>query len=166
MSHFNTFLESLNSIRPTIQLTFEFSRTEMKVEAHPDLPTDIVESLPFLELEIMCKSNDDLVFRIYRKSCHAGNYLYAFSYQTLSQKTSVIRGLFLMAFRYCDPQHLQEELLGIQQNFLQRTYERDQEGKLASLASITICWEHHSVCRENRSLWQPSLSHTIPACTN
>ena len=87
MSHFDTFLERLNSIRPTIQFTFEFSRTEMKVEDQPDLPTGIVESLLFLELEIMCKSNDDPVFRIYRTPGHAGNYLYAFSYQTLSQKT-------------------------------------------------------------------------------
>ena len=122
MSLFDTFLEHLNSIRPTIQFTFELSRTEMKVEGQPDLPADIVESLPFLELEVMRKTNGDLVFRIYRKACHAGNYLHAFSYQPLFQKTSVIRGLFLRAFRYCDPQHLQEELLGIQQNFLQLGY--------------------------------------------
>ena len=56
ISLFDTFLECLNSIQPMIQFTFEPSRTERKIEGQPDLPTDIVESLPFLELEIMYKS--------------------------------------------------------------------------------------------------------------
>ena len=122
MSLFATFMEHLNSIRPTIQFTFELSRTEREIEGLPDLPADIVESLPFLELEVMRKSNGKLVFRIYRKPCHAGNYLHAFSYQPLSQKTSVIRGLFLRAYRYCDQQYLQEELQLVQQSFLQLGY--------------------------------------------
>ena len=122
MSLFATFLEHLNSIRPTIQFTFELSRRERVIEGLPDLPTDIVESLPFLELEVMRKSNGKLVFRIYRKPCHAGNYLHAFSYQPLSQKTSVIRSLFLRAYRYCEEQYLQEELQTVQQGFLQLGY--------------------------------------------
>ena len=110
MTMFETFLDLLNSIRPSIQFTFELSRTERTVPGQPDLPTDVTESLPFLELDVMRKADGNLTFRIYRKPCHAGNYPHAFSHQPLSQKSTVIRGFFLRAFRYCDPQYLQEEL--------------------------------------------------------
>ena len=70
----------------------------------------------------MRKADGSLTFRIYRKPCHAGNYLHAFSHQPLSQKSTVIRGLFLRAFRYCDPQYLQEELQLVEHSFLQLGY--------------------------------------------
>ena len=90
MATFETFLDLLNSIRPTIQFTFELSRTDRFIDGQPSLPPDVTESLPFLELEVMRKSTGNLTFRIYRKPCHAGNYLHAFSHQPLSQNTTVI----------------------------------------------------------------------------
>ena len=56
MTMFETFLDLLNSIRPSIQFTFELSRTERIVPGQPDLPADVTESLPFLELDVMCKT--------------------------------------------------------------------------------------------------------------
>ena len=61
-------------------------------------------------------------FSIYRKLCHAGNYLHAHSYQPLFQKTSVIRNLFLRAYRYCDEQFIQDEEARIRHDFLQLGY--------------------------------------------
>ena len=62
------------------------------------------------------------IFSIYRKPCHAGIYLHAYSYQPLFQKTSVIRNLFLRAYRYCDKQFIPDEESRIKQDFLQLGY--------------------------------------------
>ena len=67
-------------------------------------------------------TNDSFAFSIYRKPVHAGNYLHAYSYQPLSQKSTVIRSLFLRAYRFCDKQFLKEEEDRIKQNFLDLGY--------------------------------------------
>ena len=61
-------------------------------------------------------------FSIFRKPCHVGNYIHAYSYQPLFQKQSVIRSLFLRAFRYCDPQFLPSEEERIRQDFSKLGY--------------------------------------------
>ncbi|CAL4101881.1 unnamed protein product, partial [Meganyctiphanes norvegica] len=122
MSKFDTFLDLLNGIRPSIQFTYELSRAEKVLDGSPDLPTNVIESLPFLELNIMRLDSGDFIFSIYRKPCHAGNYIHAYSYQPLPQKRTVIRNMFLRAYRYCAPQFLKEEELRIQQDFLQLGY--------------------------------------------
>ena len=61
-------------------------------------------------------------FSIYRKPCHAGLYLHAHSYQPLFQKTSVIRNLFLRAYRYCDKQFIEDEESRIREDFLKLGY--------------------------------------------
>ena len=48
MSKFDLFLDLLNRVRPSIQFTYEFSRTERTLEGFPDLPVNVVESVPFL----------------------------------------------------------------------------------------------------------------------
>ena len=70
----------------------------------------------------MCSADGNFSHSIYRKPCHTGNYLHAYSYQPLFQKTSVIRNLYLRAFRYCDPQFLPQEESRIQQDFLKLGY--------------------------------------------
>ena len=122
MSKFEAFVERLNGYNPSIQFTFELSRTERTTNGLPDLPADVVESLPFLELNVMRLTNDSFAFSIYRKPVHAGNYLHAYSYQPLSQKSTVIRSLFLRAYRFCDKQFLKEEEDRIKQNFLDLGY--------------------------------------------
>ena len=122
MSKFPAFLERLNSIRPSIQFTYELSRIDSTAEGLPDLPVNVMESLPFLELNVMRLNNGRFTFSIYRKPCHAGNYIHAYSYQPLAQKTTVVRSLYLRAYRFCDKQFLTEEENTIQQSFLKLGY--------------------------------------------
>ena len=70
----------------------------------------------------MRSTDGSFIFSIFRKKCHAGNYLHAHSYQPLFQKTSVIRNLYLRAYRYCDEQFLQDEESRIMQDFLKLGY--------------------------------------------
>ena len=109
MSKFDAFLSLLNGVNPAIQFTFELSRTERLFSGFPDLPDSVTELLPFLELNVMRLTNGNFTFSIYRKLVHVGSYLHAFSYQPLSQKSTVIRSLYLRAYRYCDTQFLKEE---------------------------------------------------------
>ena len=102
MAKFDTFLELLNKIRPSIQFTYELSRIERTVNGSPDLPANVNESIPFLELNVMRLTDGNYTFSIFRKPCHAGNYLHAYSYQPTSHKSTVIRCLYLRAYRYCD----------------------------------------------------------------
>ena len=122
MSKFNAFLDMLNRVRPSIQFTYELSRIESIVDGSPDLPANVTEILPFLELNVMRLNNGTFTFSIYRKPCHAGNYLHAYSYQPLTQKTTVIRSMYLRAYRFCDTQFLTEEEDHLQQSFLKLGY--------------------------------------------
>ena len=101
-----SFLTLLNQIRPTIKFTVELSVIS---NDGTTLPSDVSESIPFLELNVMRSTDGNFSFSIYRKPCHSGNYLHAYSYQPLFQKTSVIRNLYLRAYRYCDTQFLPQE---------------------------------------------------------
>ena len=115
----DSFLVMLNQIRPTIKFTFELSVVNTDFSA---LPTNVSETIPFLELNVMRTTDGNFSFSIYRKLCHAGNYLHAYSYQPLFQKNSVIRNLYLRAYRYCDTQFLPQEESRIQQDFLKLGY--------------------------------------------
>ena len=125
MNKFEDFLERLNGIRPSIQFTHELSRTDRVITGSPDLPANVTESLPFLEFNVMRQDNASFIFSIYRKPCHAGNYLHAYSYQPLFQKTTVIRSLYLRAYRYCDVQFLAEEFQQIKHSFSLLGYTRE-----------------------------------------
>ena len=122
MSKFHAFLDRLNNIRPSIQFTYELSRVESLAEGLPNFPANVMESLPFLELNVMRLHNGSFTFSIYRKPCHAGNYIHAYSYQPLAQKTTVVRSLYLRAYRFCDTQFLTDEENIIQQSFLKLGY--------------------------------------------
>ena len=78
--------------------------------------------IPFLELNVMRRVNGSFTFSIYRKPCHAGNYLHAYSYQPLTQKSTVIRSMYLRAYRFCDTQFLTDEEDHIKQSFLKLGY--------------------------------------------
>ena len=122
MSMFDAFLERLNSLRPSIKFTFELSRMSDTTNGSPELPANVSECLPFLELNVMRLSDGNFAFSIYRKPVHAGNYLHAYSYQPLFQKETVIRSLYLRAYRYCDKQFLQKEEQQVRQDFLHLGY--------------------------------------------
>ena len=116
------FLSRLNSIRPTISFTVELSKTR-ELDGNPhDLLDNVIECIPFLELNLMRLHDGTFTFSIFRKPCHIGNYIHAYSYQPLFQKQSVIRSLFLRAYRYCDPQFLPAEEARIRQDFIKLGY--------------------------------------------
>merc|ERR1739842_85277 len=54
---------------------------------------------------------------IYRKPSHSRSYTHSLYQQLVSTKMSVIRSLFLRAYRYCDPLFLDNELGKIYTNF-------------------------------------------------
>ena len=112
----------LNRVRPSIQFTYELSRTESLVDDSSDLPANVTQMIPFLELNVMRRENGSFTFSIYRKPCHAGNYLHAYSYQPLTQKSTVIRSMYLRAYRFCDTQFLTDEEDHIKQSFLKLGY--------------------------------------------
>ena len=87
-----------------------------------DLPDNVCEYLPFLELNVMRLYDGSFTFSIFRKPCHAGTYIHAYSYQPTFQKQSVIRSLYLRAYRYCDQQFLPDEELCIKQDFMKLGY--------------------------------------------
>ena len=135
LSTLDDFLTLLNSIRETITFTVELSRTS-EADGFPlDLPANVCESLPFLELNVMRLTDGTYTFSIFRKPCHVGNYIHAYSYQPLFQKQSVIRSLFLRAFRYCDPQFLPSEEERIRQDFSKLGYTAKfiEEGRRSAL---------------------------------
>ena len=119
ISKLDEFLAKLNEIRPTIQFTVELS---VLAADGGNLPENVTETLPFLELNVLRSTNGSVRFSIYRKPCHAGLYLHAHSYQPLFQKTSVIRNLFLRAYRYCDEQFIEDEETRIRDDFLKLGY--------------------------------------------
>ena len=80
ISRLDDFLSRLNQIRPTIKFTVEMS---ILAADQANLPANITETIPFLELNVSRSTDGSFIFSIYRKPIHAGNYLHAYSYQPL-----------------------------------------------------------------------------------
>lgn len=91
----------LSSFVPSIDFTFEIEQDG---------------SLPFLDV-LVTKMNDRPTFRVFRKNTHADAYIHSFSFHSHSTKQGVIVGLFLRAFRICDPQFLDAEISYIKDTF-------------------------------------------------
>ena len=107
---FHRFLDRLNTLDPYIKFTYEFAKPGIEC----GLPSVVQEALPFLDLMVMRCLDSDLntmenKLCIYRKACHSGSYIHAFSAQPTSTKRAVIRNMFLRAYRYCDSSFLEAE---------------------------------------------------------
>ena len=100
MSKLDDFLTLLNSIKESITFIVELSKTSEADGTLQDLPTNVHESIPFLELNVMRLFDGTYTFSIFRKPCHVGKYIHPYSYQPLFQKQSVIKSLFLCTFKY------------------------------------------------------------------
>ena len=87
-----------------------------------DLPDNVCEYLPLLELNVMRLHDGSFTFSIFRKPYHAGTDIHAYSYQPTFQKISVIRSLYLRAYRFCDQVFLPDEELRIKQDFMKLGY--------------------------------------------
>ena len=80
---FETFLNQLNNLSPSISFTVEWEQNS---------------KLPFLDV-LVHNINGHLSFSIYRKPTHSGNYLHYFSKHPQHMKLSVATGQFLRIFR-------------------------------------------------------------------
>ena len=108
---FDSFFNKLNALDPYIKFTCE----EAVSGENAGFNSDVSEALPFLDLMVtrhrVGTSNDfSNKLSIYRKPCHSGSYIHSLSSQPTSTKRSVIRSMFLRAFRYCDSIFLEEEI--------------------------------------------------------
>ena len=124
-SSFETFLRMLNGFDPFIKFTYEKS----KPGTDYDLGPNVVEVLPFLDLMVIRHSDPETntlsnKLAIYRKPCHSGAYIHSVSQQSLSTKRSVIRSMFLRAYRYCDTLFLDKEIQRIYADFSRLGYKR------------------------------------------
>ena len=122
---FNEFLSLLNTLDDHIKFTCE--RSKPGVES--SFPGLVIEALPFLDLMILrCldRRSNTLSNKIciYRKACHSGSYVHAFSSQPISVKRAVIRNMFLRAYRYCDILFLEAEERKIYDDFEKLGYNR------------------------------------------
>ena len=138
-NNFDEFFSLLNTLDEHIRFTYEKSESGTDL----GLPSEVIEALPFLDFMVMrCLDTQSNTLcnkiSIYRKACHSGSYVHAFSSQPNSVKRSVIRSLFLRAFRYCDSQFLGNEenkihndfkRLGYNQKFIARRKLSDKQGR-------------------------------------
>ena len=94
------------------------------------LNSEVVEAFPFRDLVVtrcLNPQSNTLSNRIgiYRKACHKGSYVHAFSSQPTAVKRAVIRNMFLRAFRYCDTLFLKAEESKIYSDFEKLGYSRN-----------------------------------------
>ena len=64
----------------TIAFTVELSKISEAGGILHDLLANVYESIPFLELNVMGLFDGTYTFFIFRKPCHVGNYIHAYSY--------------------------------------------------------------------------------------
>ena len=108
---FDIFLNKLNRLDDCIKFTCEMSKPGTEY----GLNEDVVEAIPFLDLLVvkyLDRQTDTLSNKlaIYRKPCHSSSYIHFLSAQPVSTKRSVIRSIFLRAYRYCDALFLYKEI--------------------------------------------------------
>ena len=122
---FRDFFVLLNSFDPFIEFTCERSCTGVEC----GLGDEVVEALPFLDLVVtryLDRRSNTLSnnLAIYRQPCHSGSYIHFLSCQPIFTKKSVIRSIFLRAFRYCDAVFLDMEIRRIYEDFTRMGYPR------------------------------------------
>ena len=91
--------------------------------------SEVVEALPFLDVMVtrhFDSTSETLSNKlaIYCKPCHSGAYIHFLSCQPMFTKRSIIRSLFLRAFRYCDVVYLDKEIEKIYADFTRLGYPR------------------------------------------
>ena len=104
---FNTFLDTINSIIPSIKFTVEYENNN---------------TLPFLDVQV--KHNIDYTFSysVYRKATNTESYIHFFSFHSQQVKSLVLCNMFTRAFRICDPQNLDKEIQHIREAFKNLAY--------------------------------------------
>ena len=118
-------MDKLNSLDPFIKFTCEMAKPGNEL----NLPEEVEEALPFLDLMVMRYRDRDTgvvsnKLAIYRKPCHSGSYVHSQSNVATSIKLSTIRNMFLRAYRYCDNLFLATEERKIFDDFAKLGYSK------------------------------------------
>ena len=87
-------LQSINSINPNIQFTFEMEENNQ---------------INFLDMTIIRSPIGKLSFKIYRKPTHTDKYLSYHSSHPINHKESVVKSLLSRKENLCDDQYKKEE---------------------------------------------------------
>ena len=151
----------LNSYDPFINFTCE--RSCPGVES--GYGEDVLETLPFLDLMVvrhLDRGSNTLSNKlaIYRKPCHSGAYIHSLSCQPISTKKSVIRSIFLRAFRYSDAIFLDREIEKIYVDITRPGYSRSFIDK--AKISVKKCRNHEIKVKAPDTLTGCDL--TVEAC--
>lgn len=116
------FLSYINSLYPTLKFSYEWETGGV---------------IPFLDVLIHnCFSS--LKFRVFRKPTSSDSYIHYFSCHAHSTKIAVAQGLFLRAFRLCDSEFLNEEILYIKNCFAHLAYPEHLVNKALSKARASF----------------------------
>ncbi len=78
LSSLNSFHDHLNNISPLIQFTKEIQEGA---------------SLPFLDVLIMCQSNESLTYQLYQNKAHTDRFLHAHSHHHPAMKSVILKTL-------------------------------------------------------------------------
>ena len=104
--NFDLYFERLNNAHPNIRF-----KTEWENE----------NCLPFLDVQLN-RGNGKIEFDVYRKPTNSSSYIHIYSFHDLSVKKSVLTGMFLRAYRYCDVDKLDHELNNVDKIFKDLKY--------------------------------------------
>lgn len=100
--------------------------------------------LPFLDVCVMRGNNDRPNFKIYRKPTHSNMYVHCFSNHSDNVKLSAISSLFLRAYRLCDSEYIDSEVIFIKNTFLSLGYKNFFIDRALFRARRTFYQSHES----------------------
>ena len=105
---FDEFFNYVNSFLPSIQFTVEY---------------EVDYKLPFLDVMVRHNPlNQSFEFAVYRKPTNSESYIHFYSFHSEKIKSNVIVNFVIRAYRICDPQFLDTELLHIRKVFKKLCY--------------------------------------------
>ena len=101
------FLESLNSLHPSIKFKVEIENNN---------------ALPFLDTLVIRSHNGYPKFKVFRKDTHSDSYIHAFSNHSITTKLGVMSNLFLRAYNICDNEFVEDEINYLRNVFIRHGY--------------------------------------------
>ena len=102
--NFDLFLKKLNSLHESIKFKYEW---------------EVNKTLPFLDINIHRSTIDNKFnFSVYRKPTATGSYIHYFSQHSDSIKRSILFSMFLRAYRICDNDLINTEIVNIRTGFV------------------------------------------------
>ena len=138
---FNEFFNYVNSFLPSIQFTVEY---------------EVDHKIPFLDVLVRHNPvSKSFEFTVYRKPTNSESYIHFYSFHSDNIKSNVIVNFVTRAYRICDPQYLEQELIHINRTFKKLCYPEFFIQKAFSRAKRQI---YNPVNKENNENRQKFIS--------